>query len=359
LRAAFVAALFAAALLADAAGEAPAGVDIDAVLGERAPQTLAEYGLFNDAGAREPSPALTPYGLNTQLYSDGALKFRYLYLPPGASAHYNAETVFDFPVGAVLVKTFAMAPDMRRPTENVRFIETRLLIHQRDGWVARAYVWNEGQTEARLAVAGADVAISWIDEAGAPVSLAWHVPNRNQCAGCHSVSGAVSPIGPSARNLNRDWDYGAAGAENQLVRWSARGLLSDAPPAGQAPAAPDAFDAAAGPLESRARAYLDVNCAHCHNPMGPAHTSGLDLRSASEEPFRWGVRKRPIAAGRGSEGRNYSIDPGHPERSILVARMESLDPGVMMPELGRQTVDARGLVLIRDWIATMPADETP
>jgi hypothetical protein len=65
--------------------------------------------------------------------------------------------------------------------------------------------------------------------------------------------------------------------------------------------------------------------------------------------------KRPVAAGRASAGFDFSIEPGHPERSILLHRMESTDPGVMMPELGRQLADARALALMRDWIAGMDA----
>ena len=118
------------------------------------------------------------------------------------------------------------------------------------------------------------------------------------------------------------------------------------------PSVPNAYDASA-PLEQRARAYLDVNCAHCHNPAGPAHTSGLDLSWSQSDPALWGVRKRPVAAGRGSAGFEFAIDPGQPERSILLHRMQSTDPGVMMPELGRQLVDDRAVQLMRDWIASM------
>ena len=63
-----------------------------------------------------------------------------------------------------------------------------------------------------------------------------------------------------------------------------------------------------------------------------------------------------LRAGRGSAGMEFAIAPGHPERSFLLHRMESLDPGVMMPELGRQRVDTRGVALIREWIAHMQAD---
>lgn len=273
--------------------------------------------------------------------------------------------MFEFPVGTVLIKTFAFAADMRRPAENVRFLETRLLIRRPEGWIALPYVWDDDQTEARLSVIGAQVPVNFTDEQGVAIALDWSVPNVNQCRGCHARAGGndVLPIGPSARNLNRV-GFVIPGESrivpnppdqiiNQLDDWRDRGLLSGAPrDANEAPRVPHAFSSD-GTLEQRARAYLDVNCAHCHNPAGPARTSGLDLRWSQTDPALWGVFKRPIAAGRGSGDMNFAIEPGHPERSILVHRMASTDAGVMMPELGRTLIDERGVQLIRSWIAQM------
>jgi uncharacterized repeat protein (TIGR03806 family) len=336
--------------LAASATAQPASVNDGAIMAERPAELLSAYRFFRDAGARAPNNGVTPYDLNTALYSDGALKIRYLYIPRGAAARYSDEGVFDFPLGAVLIKTFGFADDMSRPGQNVRLLETRLLIRRAEGWIALPYVWNEAQTDARLSPAGATVPVNFIDEQGSATALDWAVPNRNQCKGCHDVGGEIEPIGPSARNLNRDMAY-EHGAENQLRHWLGEGLLDALP---DAPArAASAFDAASGSLDARARAYLDVNCAHCHNPQGPAHTSGLDLRWVQADPARWGVMKRPVAAGRGSAGFEFAIEPGHPERSILLYRMRSTDPGVMMPELGRQLVDERGFALIEEWIAEM------
>jgi uncharacterized repeat protein (TIGR03806 family) len=356
-------------LITSATAQAPQPVNDRAILAERPPALLSEYRLFRDAGARNPNGRVTSYDLNTALYSDGALKFRYVYIPQGAQARYNAEGVFEFPVGTVLVKTFAVAADMRAPTENVRFIETRLLIRQAEGWVAYPYVWNEAQTEARYSPIGADVPVSFTDEDGEAIALDWAVPNRNQCKACHDRDGELTPIGPSARNLNVP-DYfvtvtsgprqGGSGPPpdytDQLDWWTEHGLLSGAPPANEAPRVPSAYLANSGSVTDRARAYLDVNCAHCHNPQGPGHTSGLDLSWSQSDPALWGVLKRPVAAGRASGGFEFAIEPGHPERSIVVHRMQSTDPGVMMPELGRQLVDERGVELMREWIAAMDRD---
>jgi hypothetical protein len=109
-----------------------------------------------------------------------------------------------------------------------------------------------------------------------------------------------------------------------------------------------------GTLAERARAWLEMNCAHCHNPAGPAQQSGLDLRMAQADLTRGGLWKSPVAAGRGSGGRWYDIVPGKPDASILVYRIASTEPGVMMPELGRRLVDEEGLALVREWIASLP-----
>ena len=348
---------------ASATAQVAPPVNAAAIAAERPPELLSAYRLFRDAGARLPNERVTPYDLNTPLYSDGALKFRYVYIPPGQEAQYRADGVFEFPVGTVLIKTFAFAAAMRQPTENVRFLETRLLIRRAEGWVAYPYVWNEAQTEARLSPIGANVPVSFTDEEGQAIALDWAVPNRNQCKACHDLAGELTPIGPSARNLNRSFMYPVNGTlhemqitgawRNQLQVWHENGLLDRYP--SEAPRVPNAYESVAS-LELRARAYLDVNCAHCHNPQGPAHTSGLDLRWSQHEPIAWGVGKRPVAAGRGSAGFEFAIEPGHPERSILLHRMRSTDPGVMMPEIGRQLVDERGAALIEDWIARMDAE---
>lgn len=109
-------------------------------------------------------------------------------------------------------------------------------------------------------------------------------------------------------------------------------------------------------LDDRARSYLAANCAHCHNPVGPADTSGLDLSLKAEPGPALGRCKPPIAAGSGTGGHKFSIVPGDPDASILTYRMASTQPGAMMPELGRSLVHDEGVELIRDWIASLDGD---
>ncbi len=318
---------------------APLPVDLALVLAPQPAPTLAAYRLFSDAGARTPNAGLTPYALNTPLFSDYADKHRLLFLPPGRAATYTPTGVLDLPVGTVLVKTFAYPAAARE-----RFIETRLLIRKADGWVPNTYVWNAAQTEARLVRSGARVAVSYRGRA-----IDYAVPNVNQCKQCHLQGDAVTPIGPKARNLNGDLD-----GENQLARLIRVGLLTGAPPLAQVAATPR-WDDPRTPVSSRARAYLDSNCAHCHSRAGFASNSGLYLDLEETDPAILGIGKRPVAAGRGSGGLAFAIAPAHPEASILVHRMASDEPGVMMPQFGRTVTHAEGVALIEAWIAAMPA----
>lgn len=323
-----------------------------AILAESPPKLLSEYRLFTDSAAQTPNDRVIPYDLNTPLFSDYAVKFRFVYMPKGAPAAYDEKGVFDFPVGTTLVKTFAYPADMRAPNKDVRLLETRLLIRKASGWMALPYVWDADAREAVLKKAGARMQVEWIHSDGTPRSVRYAVPNVNQCKGCHRSGKALTPIGPKTRNLNKDFAYGD-GTDNQLIRWTAVGYLSGAPLPVFAQRMPRWDDPKDGPVEARARAYLDVNCAHCHGVQGAADSSGLYLDYWENIPIRYGVYKRPVAAGRGSEGHSFDIAPGKPDESILISRMASTDPGIMMPELGRSLVHGEAVELMRAWIAGM------
>ncbi|WP_374473004.1 SO2930 family diheme c-type cytochrome [Phenylobacterium sp.] len=341
-------AALAAALACVSAAPAPKGPALDVILAEAPAPRLSDYRLFEDG---RPDPALTPYALNTPLFSDYAEKFRHLWLPPGTKVRYRADGVLEFPVGAMLVKTFAFPADLRRPEQDVRWIETRLLIRKAQGWTALAYVWDAERKDAVLKRAGARVAVRFVDGQGRARDVDYAVPNQNQCKECHQLDRTLVPVGPKARNLNGDFAY-ADGRENQLARWARMGLLEGAPKPAAAPRTPR-WDDPTEPLAARARAYLDANCAHCHQPRAIASNSGLFLNLEETRAAHLGVGKGPVAAGRGSGGLSVSLDPGHPDRSILVYRIASSEPGVMMPELGRSLVHDEGVALIRQWVAEM------
>jgi uncharacterized repeat protein (TIGR03806 family) len=307
-------------------------------------ENLSDYGFFKGTLKDQiPADGVVLYTLNSPLFSDYASKLRFVRLPEGQSVAYNPDSVLQFPVGTAIVKTFYYPVDERNPKKGRRLMETRVLLHEAKGWVALPYIWNKEQTDAVLEVAGGSDQVSWIDGAGKKQSFEYQVPNMNQCKGCHERSGEMTPIGPSVRQLNDG---------HQLQNWATAGLLKDLPK-DHIPALVNYSNTSAS-LDDRVKAYLDINCAHCHNPTGPARSSGLYLTWDSKDRTAYGFFKVPVAAGRGSGNLSYDIVPGKPEQSILHYRMASRDPGVMMPELGRQLTHHEGVELVRNWIASLP-----
>ena len=316
------------------------------------PQSLSAWKLFEgDPVDQKPAEGVFRYDLNTPLYSDDTAKHRFIRLPDGQPMQYQPESVFEFPVGTVIAKTFAMPHDMRDESAGQQLLETRIEEHRPDGWYGFSYIWNDDQTDARLALGGGSLMVEWIDAHGMVASNEYQIPNANQCITCHGQSGKFQPIGPTAANLNRLFEYSEG---NQLAHWSAHGQLANAPD--DVPAWPVFDDASSGTLSERARAWLHVNCSHCHNPTGSARTSGLDLTIYQQDAAKYGVWKSPVATGRGSGGRKFDIVPGKPDESILVYRMESDEPGIRMPNLARNMTHGPSIDLIREWIASMPQE---
>ena len=324
--------LLAAVLLAGAAvAAAPqerVQVNAGAITSAGFPATLGEYGFFRDAARQVPAAGVTPYRVQTPLWSDGADKLRFVFIPAGMQARAQGDGLLDLPVGSALIKTFKL---------DGRLIETRVLLHRADGWLALPYQWNAEQTEAKLVLAGARFPAK--TPAGQPISYA--IPNKNQCKDCHASGGAVVPLGPKARNLPAAW----------LTAFHKSGRLDSVPQVTRR--VPFWEDRAKVPVADAARGYLDANCAHCHNPRGAASNSGLFLNWEQADPVALGIGKRPVAAGRGSGGLGFYIAPGDPAASILYHRMASLEGGVSMPEVGRDSVDPDGLAVVAEWIKGM------
>jgi uncharacterized repeat protein (TIGR03806 family) len=308
-------------------------------------ERLSYYGFFDDVATQAPAAGVFRYDLNTPLFSDYATKHRFLVLPPGGVATWRDADALDMPVGTVLVKTFGTLHDRRDPAQGERLLETRLLIHGTAGWHGAAYVYDGDGHDAKLAEAGTVIDTSWIHDDGTPRTNPYVVPNANQCKNCHAEHDeVVSLLGPKARHINHDGQLEALVASGQLV---------GAPPADAWPKDPVATDPATGDLDAWARAFLDINCGHCHNPSGAARTSGLYLDAAETDLAKLGVCKAPVATGRGSGGLAYDIVPGEPDASIMIYRLSSTEPEIKMPELGRNLVYDEGVALIRAWITSM------
>ena len=329
------------------------------------PKKLSELGLFEGPLAEHrPASGVVLYDLNTPLFSDYADKRRFIKLPPGKQIDYREQGPLAFPVGTIISKTFSYPHDASDPSKGEQILETRIELFNEDGWYGVTYVWNDEQTEAELALGGSEVGVTWKMADGKEQHVDYVIPNANQCLNCHSQDKKFLPIGPTARNLNRPAPATAAqpddadqAGENQLAMLAHAGKLVGLPDAEKIAAFPRFDDPHSAPVDKRARAWLDVNCAHCHNPAGTARTSGLDLSWDQADPAKLGVWKAPVAAGHGSGGRKYDVIPGKPDESILLFRMESEDPSIMMPNVGRRLVSEEAVALVQEWIETMPPSD--
>ncbi|MCO7227439.1 SO2930 family diheme c-type cytochrome [Pleionea sp. CnH1-48] len=347
-------------------------------VGDNYPESLSAWGvLWRDSNRLVINQKVIPYDLNTALFSDYAHKFRTVWVPEGETAVYRQDDTFDFPVGSVITKTFYY-PSVKGGSHNqvlktsdysqdfvgqalnlnhLRLIETRVLYHSKNGWVALPYVWNEEQTDAVLEITGGSFDLELVsEESGSQlVAFNYSVPDANQCVGCHAPNHSarvIKPIGPKARHLNKTYFY-ASGEQQQINYWRTSGILKGVPSLEKVPQNALWTLDAKNNIDHRARSYLDINCGHCHNPVGAADTSGLFLDIAQNDDLKLGVCKPPVAAGQGTGGHLFSIVPEKPDESILLYRMHSLDPGAMMPELGRATVHKEGVDLIQQWIRSM------
>lgn len=299
---------------------------------------LSSYNLFTDPRSplSKPRSGGYPYDLTTPLFSDYASKERVLFLPPGTSAQYQPSEALTLPVGAIIAKTFYFES---------KIVETRLLVHRPSGWKGLAFQWNDDMSDARLVRGGAAVNVSWSNRTNT-----YRVPNMAQCVGCH-LNGA--PIGVKAGYLNKA-GHGELAGQNQLEFLANAGRLIGFPDLRNVPRYAVWNDPSSGTLEERAKAYLDSNCAHCHNPAGKANTSALFLNHGQPADIHSGLCKPPIAAGRGTGGTLFDIVPGQPEKSLLVDRLKSTKAAVKMPEIAKTLVHDEGVTLISEWIKSLP-----
>jgi mono/diheme cytochrome c family protein len=344
-----------------------------------------------------PDPALVPYSVNSPLWSDGAHKERFIALPGDTRIDYANTRGWNFPEGAVLVKTFALDLEHGNPATRKR-IETRLLTKTQGQWYGYTYEWNDQQTEATLvASAGVDRDFTIADPTapGGVRKQTWHYPSRAECMVCHTRA-ANFVLGLSTLQMNREHEYADGVRENQLrvlerlgvlnndyishardavkrdlVRQGKSGKEADElaaqriSPAGQRkagpstllnvpperlPSMPDPYDATAE-LDKRARAYLHANCAICHVEAGGGN-SQLDLEFTTAPAKMKVLDVRPQHDAFGIEDARI-VAPGDPARSALLERLTRRGGG-QMPPLASSLQDAEALKLIREWIAKMP-----
>lgn len=318
---------------------------------------LSDYHFFvGELKNQTPAYAVLPYQPASSLFSDYAHKKRFVWLPKNTKASFNgAENVLEFPVGAVLIKTFYY--DNVQPANTTKIIETRLLIRKADGWKLYDYIWNEQQTEAYLDTDGNGVFVPviWIEN-GSTKSTTYKIPSQTECVTCHKINinqtangEKETPIGPKPQNLNTLYNYGTT-TKNQLEKWKQMGYINNTLPALSSIYSTVDWRDTSKPLALRARSYIDMNCAHCHRVGGHCDYVPQRFDFSNTNNYTLGVCLTPLFQ---VPDHPYVVNAGNADQSELVYRIDTNEGSEMMPIIGRTLIHDEGVQLIKDWINSL------
>lgn len=288
---------------------------------------LSQLNLFTgDLKELNITPKAFEYNLNTTLFSDYAHKQRIIALPEGTSMAYDGDGLPIFPDNTVIAKTFYYNNDERDLSLGRLIIETRILVKLNGVWETGDYKWNEAQTDAVLDLEGSTLPVSWIDTEGNTNSTNYKIPSNTDCFTCHSNNELVIPIGPKLRSMNFEIN-----GINQLEQFITNQQLTGISNSVSVRSLPNWEDTSL-PLETRARAYMDINCAHCHIPGGTCADEST-LNFAFETSF---------------EDTNIAT-----QTTQIEYRITDYIEGISMPFIGTTMRHSEGLDMILAYIATL------
>jgi uncharacterized repeat protein (TIGR03806 family) len=322
------------------------------------PLVLSATGAFADTPNRTATSGLIPYVPNTPLWSDNAVKSRYLALPyngglipPAQQIGFASTGQWTFPSGTVFVKNFDLVVNETNLSIPVRRLETRLLVRDTNGAVyGVTYKWRPDHSDADLLTGSLTEAILVTNATGV-VTQNWYYPSPADCLTCHTaVAGYV--LGVNSRQLNGTNTYPATGVtDNQLRTMNRLGLFNPA------------FDEAAiagfeqmssvtnpsAPLVQRARSYLDANCSQCHQPGG----TGITFDARYDTPLaNQNIINAAAAFSLGYDNAKV-VAPSDIWRSVLYDRMNIVNPTIQMPPLARNIIDTNAVATMAFWINSL------
>ena len=313
----------------DAFGEEPPSRE------DSLPTLLSETGLYTDIATKSIDPVVLGFTPQFQLWSDGAEKSRWVYLPECDTIDSADMDDWRLPVGTRLWKEFAV--------DGAR-IETRLI--ERIGTGARdfvyvSYQWNAAETEAERVPPEGVADANGTD---------WDIPSHTECLQCHGeyALGGGRPsraLGFSALQLSHK---DTALTLDQLVEADE---LSDAPKV--------ELTVPGGETAQQALGYLHANCGNCHNSTedGLPHVD-LDLwiqagTSAVEAAAAWQTAVDQPAVLFNDQHVSGRIVPGDPDASAVLYRMGQRGNTAQMPPVATATVDTEGVAAVRAWIESL------
>ena len=281
--------------------------------------SLSAYDFFQgDMKDLIPNKGIITYELKSPLFTDYAQKQRLIKLPKNGKILVRETGSIEFPNETVIAKTFYYNLNKEK-----KVIETRVLIMQDSIWNFSVYQWNSSMSNAYLIEEGATVNLQLVLDEKLQ-KLNYKIPSRIDCVTCHKQGNEIEPLGPKIDNINNQFwvtnfpNITAPLKEKDKLANKSKGLTGMVDYRKE------------GDLEQRARSYLNINCAHCHNPEGMANLYGLDLEFST--PINeTGILKK------GKE---------------MVFRMKTDGP-MHMPKIGVTLTHEEGMVLIERYILSL------
>jgi uncharacterized repeat protein (TIGR03806 family) len=313
------------------------------------PRLLSGTGAFADVRQLKSNSALLPYDLIVAFWSDGAIKARWAAIP-NQKVKFSNTGEWQFPAGTVFVKHFELPVDEANPSVRRR-LETRLLVRDSAGGVyGVTYKWRADESDAELLTGSVTEDVAIKTASGSVRHQTWYYPSRKDCLTCHTA-GAGGVLGVKSRQMNHDFAYPGGVTDNELRTWNHLGLFDPALKPEELSGAPTlaAADDTTRSLEDRARSYLDANCSHCHRPGGTV--AYFDARYTTPLNDQ-GLINGPVLIDQGID-RPRIISPHDTWRSIAYMRI-STNGDIRMPPLARETIDAKGVALLGEWIDSLP-----
>lgn len=292
------------------------------------PDSLTDLNFFKGKlSDLSPGNEVIPYELSATLFTDYAEKQRLIKLPKGKKMLLKGDGLPDFPEGTLIAKTFFYQASSNEKHRQI--IETRVLFLKNGGWFAGTYKWNKAQNQAYYTAQSSIVPVNITDTNGKLRAINYRIPSAEDCRSCHSSMDEVIPIGPKAMNLNRTVLIKNK-AINQIELFKNLGFVNHDANFHKIAQLPGYEDRNID-LAHRAKAYLEINCAHCHNPNGVAY----------RQPVMFGYQIPLQESGIALM------------RDNIVDRMASMG-AFHMPKLGTTVIDKEGVELVRKYIKSLP-----
>ncbi len=297
------------------------------------PITLEETGLYSDLANDVLAPGVLEYTPAWPLWSDGAVKRRWILLPEGATIDSTDMDFWVLPEGTKLWKEFATPEGLR--------IETRFLWKMgpnASDWYYMAFAWDMDATQALAVPDGV------VDALG----TAFDIPRERDCRTCHERQPDFA-LGFSAVQLAHQ------GSGVNLDTLIADSLLTT-PPVGTSPY----FPVPGTGDEQAVIGYLHGNCGGCHHPTSDVQdTTDLNLRlevasmGTPEETAAYStiVGVEPLINVLGTTA---LVEPQNRDASAVYVRAAARGNNLMMPPKGSEFVDQDFLDVLEAWINSLP-----